>query len=171
MQYLHYVEESKTWVCPKSGVWKIICIGGGGAGAAGKAIGGSGGTTSFGSILSANGGAVGNPKENSRVGEISINGYNGAVGYGTQNTIHYTGYGYGASGGSYIKSSSVSGQTYTGRPGELKSVIVDIMEGASIPCTIGLGGEGASLIDGSTTYKSYAGANGAIIVQYLGESM
>ena len=168
MQYLHYIEESKTWVCPKSGVWKIICIGGGGAGAASnKAIGQSGGTTSFGSILSANGGAVGNPTENSRVGEISINGYNGAVGYGTQNTIHHTGFGYGGAGGAAGK----AGRFYTGKPGELKSVIVDISEGTSIACTIGLGGEGASLKDSSTTYKSFAGANGAIIVQYLGESM
>ena len=50
MVYCETIEESKTWVCPKGGVWKIICIGGGGAGAANNTIGGSGGTTSFGSI-------------------------------------------------------------------------------------------------------------------------
>lgn len=168
MVYCETIEESKPWVCPKSGVWKIICIGGGGAGAAHNTIGQSGGTTSFGSILSANGGAVGAETQGINCTDISINGYNGAVGYGTQNTIHHTGFGYGGAGGAAGK----TGKSYTGKPGELKSVIVDISEGTSIACTIGSGGEGASLVEsGSSYYYAYAGANGAIIVQYLGESM
>ena len=169
MVYCETIEESKTWVCPKGGIWKIICIGGGGAGAAHNAIGQSGGTTSFGSILSANGGAVGGATEGFKYinNSASINGYNGAVGYGTQNTTHYTGFGYGASGTGDMTGNS--SKNYVGKPGELKSVIVDISEGTSIACTIGFGGEGASATDGND--RAHAGTNGAIIVQYLGESM
>lgn len=62
MQYLHYIEESKSWTCPKTGVWKVICVGGGASGGYyGKSsmitAQHTGGTTSFGSYLSAQGGA------------------------------------------------------------------------------------------------------------------
>ena len=64
MVYCETIEESKTWVCPKSGIWKVICVGGGGAGLSYASestnyIGTAGGTTSFGSILSASGGMSG----------------------------------------------------------------------------------------------------------------
>ena len=32
MNYIQYIEESKSWTCPKSGVWKVICVGGGASG-------------------------------------------------------------------------------------------------------------------------------------------
>ena len=78
MQYLHYIEESKSWTCPKSGVWKVICVGGGASGGyyitSSKVATGqhTGGTTSFGSYLSAEGGAkrcIPNPSN----GQISAN--------------------------------------------------------------------------------------------------
>ena len=28
MQYIEYIEESKTWTCQKTGKWKVICVGG-----------------------------------------------------------------------------------------------------------------------------------------------
>ena len=64
MVYCETIETSKTWTCPKSGVWKVICVGGGGAGLSyyndsTNSIGTAGGTTSFGSILSASGGISG----------------------------------------------------------------------------------------------------------------
>lgn len=31
-QLLFYIEESKQWTCPKSGAWKVICVGGGARG-------------------------------------------------------------------------------------------------------------------------------------------
>lgn len=29
MQYIQYIEESQTWKCPKTGKWKVTCVGGG----------------------------------------------------------------------------------------------------------------------------------------------
>ena len=29
MEYIQYIEESQTWKCPKTGKWKITCVGGG----------------------------------------------------------------------------------------------------------------------------------------------
>lgn len=79
MQYIQYIEESQIWKCPKSGKWKVICVGGGSSGGGafimscssgygtpsfyGKSIDSfsydaqiPGGMTSFGTYLSANGG-------------------------------------------------------------------------------------------------------------------
>jgi len=60
MQYIEYIEESKTWTCPKTGKWKVICVGGGGAGdclSGGiHTAGVNGSATSFGTYLIAAGG-------------------------------------------------------------------------------------------------------------------
>lgn len=79
MQYIEYIEESKTWKCPKSGKWKVICVGGGSSGGYFYRLNvsqstvnpsysdqnihssiistqSSGGSTSFGSYLTVNGG-------------------------------------------------------------------------------------------------------------------
>lgn len=67
MQHIQYIEESTTWVCPKSGKWKVICIGGGSSGGFRIAyvnnrndaiIQNTGGISSFGDILSADGGSI-----------------------------------------------------------------------------------------------------------------
>lgn len=34
MEYIQYIEESQTWKCPKTGKWKITCVGGGASGTA-----------------------------------------------------------------------------------------------------------------------------------------
>ena len=100
MAYFETIESSKTWTCPKTGYYQVICIGGGGGGGGagyhslgalvtnsgtivargdelnklfafpsqtggfiksttGGTSGSTGGTTSFGSILTASGGAGG----------------------------------------------------------------------------------------------------------------
>ena len=128
MVYCETIETSKTWTCPKSGIWKVICVGGGGAGVSyisdtANSIGTAGGTTSFGSILSASGGISGydvnkiNLNENSNVVRytMGINGYNGAGVYGATSGEHI-GSGYGASGGA---GHSVSAKVHhSGLPGD-----------------------------------------------------
>lgn len=63
MQQVYWIKSSQTWTCPKSGAWRIICVGGGASGgltfyANVSALQSAGGTTSFGSLLSASGGAI-----------------------------------------------------------------------------------------------------------------
>ena len=183
MVYCETIETSKTWTCPKSGVWKVICVGGGGAGLSyytdtSNSIGTAGGTTSFGSILSASGGISGTDvnKDKIKMADgnysiryvVGINGYNGAGVYGTESG-EYIGSGYGASGGA----GTPSGSSYShnsGLPGDVKSVITDISEGTSIACTIGAGGTVATISTIPDTI-AFPGKSGAIIVQYLGSEM
>ena len=183
MVYCETIETSKTWVCPKTGIWKVICVGGGGAGFTYRgndenSIGTAGGTTSFGSILSASGGMSGVDinKNKAKFFEsnytvrytVGINGYNGAGVYGAE-TGEYIGSGYGASGGA----GAANGSSYShnsGLPGDVKSVITDISEGTSIACTIGAGGTVATISTNPDTI-AFPGKSGAIIVQYLGSEM
>lgn len=63
MQQVYWIKSSQTWTCPKAGAWKIVCVGGGASGGVTfahnvSALQSAGGTTSFGSLLSAPGGAV-----------------------------------------------------------------------------------------------------------------
>lgn len=189
MIYCETIEESKTWVCPKSGIWKIICIGGGGAGLAYinntlYALGTAGGTTSFGSILSALGGMSGADVNKNNIpcsfgtsydwhDACGNNGYNGAGAYGTKSG-DFIGSGYGASGGATIM--STTGNSFraynSGLPGNVKSVITDISEGTSIACTIGTGGTVTHTGDKmASSGIAFPGKSGAIIVQYLGSEM
>lgn len=62
---MFYIEESQMWTCPRTGVWEVICVGGGASGAValkmsnpfqpGIMLYGVGGSTSFGDYQSANG--------------------------------------------------------------------------------------------------------------------
>lgn len=180
MVYSETIRANKTWVCPKAGIYKIICVGGGGSGAATLksasetvTSGTAGGTTAFGTFISASGGATG--ADAYKKGYISnggsaINGYNGASMYGTPNTASVTGCGYGASGATYTKTSYafVSG----GQPGEVCSGIFDIEAGRQVACTVGKGGTGATASESNAgPVCCYPGADGAIMIQYLGESM
>ena len=180
MLYLYYIEESKSWTCPKSGVWKVICVGGGGAGFTYQdkdesSIGTAGGTTSFGSILSAFGGISGADVNKDKIGmadsnysiryAMGINGYNGAGVYGTESG-EYIGSGYGASGGAGNANTNTKVH-HSGLPGDVKSVITDISEGTSIACTIGSGGT----VTNKGISIAFPGKSGAIIVQYLGSEM
>ncbi len=64
MQRIYQIKSSQTWTCPKAGAWRIICVGGGANGGittgmrCTSALQSAGGTTSFGSLLSAPGGAI-----------------------------------------------------------------------------------------------------------------
>lgn len=180
MIYCETIETSKTWTCPKSGIWKVICVGGGGAGLAyytdtANSIGTAGGTTSFGSILSASGGISGTDVNKDKIEMddsnysiryvMGINGYNGAGVYGAESG-EYIGSGYGASGGAGYVSTNVKVR-HSGLPGDVKSVITDISEGTSIACTIGSGGT----VTNKGKSIAFPGKSGAIIVQYLGSEM
>ena len=183
MVYCETIETSKTWTCPKSGIWKVICVGGGGAGVSyfddsTYTIGTAGGTTSFGSILSASGGISGIDINKDKIilydsdhsirRAMGINGYNGAEAYGATSG-EYIGSGYGASGGAGKYNSNAT-LYHSGLPGDVKSVITDISEGTSIACTIGAGGTVTNKGNNIITI-AFPGKSGAIIVQYLGSEM
>ena len=63
MKHIHYIKSSQEWICPETGKWKIICVGGGSSGGMGISISSAvptavhnpGGATSFGSYLTAAG--------------------------------------------------------------------------------------------------------------------
>lgn len=185
--YCETIESSKTWTCPKTGVWKVICIGGGGGGygyskqkpTEYKAQGGSGGSTSFGSYLSAAGGSAGSSEKaancykesgNYFCGAAGIDGYNGASGYGAVNSNKATGTGYGASGGALCGSTTFAGVSAPGDPGDVKMCIMDLTVNATVSCTVGAAGAGAAHSTNPSYATAYAGKAGAIIVQYLGSS-
>lgn len=70
MQYIQYIEESKLWTCPKTGKYKITCVGGGGTGilytwsaeAVTPYLYKNGGSTSFGNYLTALGSQIKDPQ-------------------------------------------------------------------------------------------------------------
>lgn len=186
MVYCETIEESKTWVCPKTGVWKIICIGGGGAGyvkgTTVKYVSSSGGATSFGNYISAGGGNTsGNFKFINQATIYSqynyntffgINGFNGCTEYGSPSNT-FIGAGYGAGGGVNIINNTDGAP---GMPGKVISTIVDIEKGAEVSCSIGEGGDVKWTEEDTDagTYKgaaAFPGTKGAIIVQYLGSKM
>ena len=180
MVYSETIRANKTWVCPKTGVYKVICVGGGGSGAASLknasdavTSGTAGGTTAFGTYLSATGGATGADayaKGFISNGGSAINGYNGASVYGTPNTASVTGCGYGASGAAYTKTAIALATG--GQPGEVCSGIFDIEAGRQVACTIGKGGTGATANESTGALACcYPGAAGAIMIQYLGNNM
>ena len=188
MQYLHYIEESKSWTCPKSGVWKVICVGGGATAclksneAAGY-LGFQGGSTSFGTYVSADGGAFasGSPQVQRFGGQSGFDGVNygstpmifsdsGGVAGGASLPTYGTGFGHGASGGIKL-TQSVSLQITTsnttsnngkyqipfscqaGTCGKIKSAIIDLADSESIACTVGKGGDIKSLSNDDAKIK------------------
>lgn len=124
MEYIQYIEKSQTWKCPKSGKWKATCVGGGGSGGGYysieisrgtnytrqyQTVESAGGSTSFGSYLTAYGATALDVVEtqiqqvaNGNMYSKGENGYNGLSSYGTIELDHRlsrTGYGFGAGGG------------------------------------------------------------------------
>ena len=105
MQYIQYIEESKTWVCPKTGKYKVICVGGGGTGilyttsteVASQYVYQNGRPTSFGSYLTANGSQISNPKStlctdnDIDIDRRNISNYTHIGGYGGYDGISYGG--------------------------------------------------------------------------------
>lgn len=185
-QEIYYIEESQAWVCPIAGRWKIIAVGGGASGGYLASAGSepvapvAGGTTSFGSIIAADGGkSIVAPAPSAASALSGYGGYNGIsygggpvaaansnVSSGVENsgvpsTIPTTAIGYGAGGGTYSYGSGTP-QGIPGRAGDIKTAIVTLTEGENIPCTIGKGGETADAVHAAS------GADGVIILQYLG---
>ena len=197
MKYIEWLKESQTWTCPKAGKWKVICVGGGASGGLYDSTENAvkltpttaGGTTSFGSIIAANGapstsdyGLHGYAMQKAGVsgyggytgtnyggvpmtGAVSASAEFGAAG-GTGNAaVHASGnpgsaVGYGAGGGAASLSEKIS--VIAGRAGAIESTIVDLDEGQTIMCTVGKGGQTTD----ATVMGS--GADGVIVVQYLG---
>lgn len=102
MQRIYTIKSSQTWTCPKSGAWRIICVGGGSSGGLMISNNGTslvinnGGTTSFGSILSASGG-ISTIKDDtlmSSTGAFFVGGFGGynGINYGgiPQSLFNYT---------------------------------------------------------------------------------
>lgn len=210
MQYIYWIKESQSFVCEKSGKYKIICVGGGASGglaAAGRGdcLQAVGSTTSFGNIISASGGghSKGSTLSNIEYGASTMaggqSGYDG-INYastafvtngdwyltgGESAFMWGTGHGYGAGGGAHGCSID-SNHIYTaaaGACGKVESTIVDLEENQSVFCTVGGGGvlklsdsdvteylgSTASSGDGEKLSACVSnGADGVIIVQYLG---
>lgn len=175
MTYCEMITASKTWTCPKAGRWKIICVGGGASGGIGNPLTqNAGGTTSFGSLLSALGGKKSTIGTSVRDigGEGGYTGLNyGGAGAIVASSSNYcsgaslnggqpaqAGIGYGAGGGAK-HSSFVAG----GKCGELKIIELDLTLNQSIACTVGLGGAAVS----EDSYGGTAGNSGVIIVRFI----
>lgn len=191
---IFYIEESQTWICPKAGRYKVICVGGGASGGfyynynnvTEKTIPVPGKTTSFGDVISADGGMS---AWDYATGVASVSGYGGYDGFnyggcgvlgadktatcnGNATIPAYTGgtatsaIGWGAGGGAAPTSASGNAGSgcIAGRAGKIKTTIVLIDENENIPCTIGAGG----IASESAHANVASGADGVIIIQYLG---
>lgn len=185
MTYYERITASKTWTCPKTGRYKIICVGGGASGGARPSNSealkqNSGGTTSFGSYVSASGGST----VTSSVKGMGVGGFGGYTGiaYGgaggmalgsnvssspalNGGMVGYTGVGYGAGGG--IITDSFTNHIAPGKCGDLKVIELDLTANQSILCTIGTGGASISVTVGSYTYTSTAGTAGCIDIRFI----
>lgn len=214
MQYIYWIKESQSFICEKSGKYKIICVGGGASGGlafaeTAECLQAVGSTTSFGSIISASGAerSKGSYLAAADYGTHAVaggqSGYDGinyastacvatgdAISTGGNSSFMWeTGHGYGAGGGAH--GVTISGKALTavaGSCGKVESTIVDLEENQAVFCTIGGGGVlnlsdndvtayatsvGAELTvssgDGAKISAcASSGADGVIIVQYLG---
>ncbi|MCD7730456.1 MAG: hypothetical protein LUI05_03045 [Oscillospiraceae bacterium] len=161
MQYLEMITASKTWECPKTGVYKITCVGGGASGgytASATEIYApvSGGITSFGDLVTAAGGGYDegclNMGSNIDVDYGGMGGYTPYSFGGTgalYNTLGSTGNGgltgfpgtgYGASGSGYLFSINEVKMPLPS-PTEMIQGIFTLVAGDSYEVTIGEGGD------------------------------
>ena len=181
MQYIHWIKESQSFVCEKTGKYKIICVGGGSSGGVGapetaETLQAAGTTTSFGNIISAEGGGKTKATLTAlNFSEVVVGGQSGydGINYGStshvmacDSSVHFTsaggnssvmwgtGHGYGAGGGARAYSSDLVAAG--GRCGKVESTIVDLEENQIIACTIGGGGvlklSDANVLDYLKTY-------------------
>lgn len=110
MEYIKWITSSTTFVVPKAGKWKVICVGGGASGGVAfhdkepantKCLQANGGTTSFGSYLSATSGQTVVPAmnnvllTNSSTSSLYVEGQGGFDGftYGNAGSICSGGHG------------------------------------------------------------------------------
>ena len=193
MNHFEVITASKTWTCPKTGIYKIIAVGGGSSSAfsfaqssASKMVCASGGNTTFGTKLTAIGGA--NPVYISSIANGIV--FGGAGGYTLQNYggegalylgsqcvmpptlnggapgIHGRGYGAGGANSKYFSSGvsiTVSGNrrdmsvhNLPNKAGELNELICDISVNESIACTIGAGGALSAAVVSSAIKTVYS---------------
>ncbi len=162
MQYLEMITASKTWECPKTGVYKITCVGGGASGgytASATVIYApvSGGITSFGDLVTAAGGggeqsgcAGPAEQEYGGIGGYTPYSFGGAGGIkcdsaynlspatGNGGNNGWTGTGYGASGGGF---NYLRVTCYSPSPTEMIQGIFTLAVGDSYEVTIGEGGD------------------------------
>ncbi len=163
MNYIDYIESSTTWRCPKSGLWKIICVGGGSSGGyvdngavstKSEPMQSEGGATSFGDILTAQGGGKcfgAALISSSSVSTSSIirgqEGYNlFSYNKGDNNQVFFlkNRHEYGAGGCcriSYELEVNVHLRNAPGMAGQIKVTITDLEQDQSISCSIGAGGK------------------------------
>ena len=191
MTYEEWITTSKTWTCPKTGIWEIICVGGGAGGglkpnASGNTFSqNTGGTTSFGSYLSASGGSKSN-ESGGFTGDVGGTGGYTGFNYGGIGEVRYTstandvspatgnggyimepGLGYGAGGGASGSSNSSGGGTaYSGNAGEIKSMTLDLSANQSITCTIGTGGAAGDAGTSKIIFAT-AGKAGCIHIRFI----
>lgn len=146
MDYIQYIEESQTWKCPKTGKWKVTCVGGGASGTAccnfkirfGNGneqniyyciLNATGGASSFGDHISASGGESISTEvftcEGRYIGQPGYVGYSDYVFmYNTNNNVimPFHAHGYGAGGSSYnkyVNSYRICNVSYVSTPGTL----------------------------------------------------
>ena len=92
--YAQIIDATTTWVCPHTGVYNITCVGGGGSAGGiglynnGLGYSNAGGVTSFGVLLTANGGGIGGTATGNSLGgdasayiNYGVGGSGGAGGY------------------------------------------------------------------------------------------
>lgn len=176
MKHLEYITTTRTWTCPATGAWKIICVGGGASGKGENSTGVSGNRTSFGTYFAAEGGRV-QSSDNRAKGTGGYGGYTGMAyggspgmvfgdlkaacpASGNGGGVYSTGFGYGAGGGAWH--STYNEGACPGGAGRMECMIVDLVEGETVACTVGTGGAGPG---GYAT----AGNAGVIVAQYLGD--
>ncbi len=164
MNYIEYIESSTTWRCPKGGLWKVICVGGGSSGGYGyisstgsiknSPLQSEGKDTSFGEILSAKGGKKCNTYGHSSSYSIITgqHGYDlfsyGHILTGDHQYFRTSKYEYGAGGDSNstyritnLDNKYADAHGVPGMSGQIKVTITSLEQDQSITCTIGAGGK------------------------------
>lgn len=187
---------SGTWTKP-AGVDQVrVWVTGGGGGGGAPFInfnGGAGGTSSFGTFVTAAGGALGggsNGSEGQGIGATTFTGtgiigtglslgsgdalgtegghsYWGAGGTGGDGSVDLrgrNGASFGAGGAG--GSSASTGIGYGGAAGDTRTAIVDVSGETSVPITIGAGGAANTAPAGSTRDGGF-GSIGVVIVEYV----
>ena len=161
MGYMSVIEKTGTWTCPYTGSYKIICVAGGQGGSSTASAGGTGGSTSFGSYLTASGNWGGTAYQSVGSSNVCSGGRNGytLLDYGIIDNTHTL---YSDFGASIIHKSIGYGAGGYGRNaggcGKLQMCVINLNEGDTINCIVGAGGNGSQC----------AGNAGVIVVQYLG---
>ena len=175
MNLLETIETSKTWTCPKTGWWKVICVGGGASltynSNNNTAIGEDGEATSFGTHLTALGGEANVDDSLVFLFKEAFIGFDVANInlYGTIADTRKVIHTYGRSG---TTGTATSTSGFKGAPkcGRIKVGITHIDKGEIVACSVGRAVP-PTVTSGSVSegnIKGATGTDGVIVVQYLG---